>query len=190
MIPIAEAAVKTALLVIDIQNDYFPGGRMELRGPTEAAERAAALIARFRAGGLPVTFIQHIARRPDATFFLPGTEGVAIHPSVAPLDSEPVIEKHYPNAFRETHLLEDLRSASIEQVVIAGMMTHMCIDATTRAAFDFGFECLIASDACATRDLTLGATTIPAAAVHHAFLAALNGTYGRVTTAAEVAAAV
>ncbi|MHB9000211.1 MAG: isochorismatase family protein [Thermoanaerobaculia bacterium] len=82
-------------------------------------------MAHFRAGGLPVTFIQHIARRPGATFFLPGTEGVAIHPSVAPLDSEPVIEKHYPNAFRETRLLEDLRSASIEQVVIAGMMTHM-----------------------------------------------------------------
>jgi nicotinamidase-related amidase len=190
MIPIAEAAVKTALLVVDIQNDYFPGGRMELRGATEAAASAATLIAHFRASGLPVAFIQHIARRPGATFFLPGTEGVAIHPSVAPLDSEPVIEKHYPNAFRDTRLLDHLRAASIDQVVIAGMMTHMCIDATTRAAFDYGFECLVPSDACATKDLTLGATTIPADAVHHAFLAALNGTYGRVLTAAEIVAAV
>lgn len=182
--------MKTALLVVDIQNDYFPGGRMELRGANAAAGRAAFLIAHFRAAGLPVFFIQHVARRPGATFFLPGTEGVAVHPSVAPLDSEAVIEKHYPNAFRETRLLEQLQDASIEQVVIAGMMTHMCIDATTRAAFDFGFECLIPSDACATKDLTLDGKTVAADAVHHAFLAALNGTYGRVTTAAEIVAAV
>lgn len=163
---------------------------MELRGATEAAEHAAFLTAHFRAAGLPIFFIQHVARRPGATFFLPGTEGVEIHSSVTPRETEPVIEKHYPNAFRDTGLLEPLRAASIEQVVIAGMMTHMCIDATTRAAFDFGFECLIPSDASATKDLTLDGTTVPADAVHHAFLAALNGTYGRVMTADEIAATV
>lgn len=180
--------MKTALVVVDIQNDYFAGGRMELRGSAEAAARAASLIARFRGSSLPLFFIQHVARRPGATFFLPGTEGVAIHPSVAPLSAERVIEKHYPNSFRETSLLDELRAASIERVVIVGMMTHMCIDATTRAAFDFGFECLVAGDACATKDLTLAGRTISHDAVHTAFLAALDGTYGRVLSADEIAA--
>ncbi len=183
-----EHIVKTALLLIDIQNDYFPGGKMELEGSPEAGHQAQRLLARFREERLPLVHIQHVALRPGSTFFLPGTAGVEIHQNVLPLAGETVIQKHYPNAFRDTALLEQLRDEGIERLVIAGMMTHMCVDATTRAAYDNGFNCLIAQDACATKTLSHNGQAVPAGQVHLAFLAALNGTYGRVVTAEQILA--
>jgi len=177
-----------ALLIVDIQNDYFPGGAMELVGSAEAAERAAALLAAFRGRGLPVIHMQHVSLRPGATFFLPKTEGVKIHASVAPAQSETVIEKHFPNSFRETPLLDHLRGKGIERLAIAGMMTHMCIDTTTRAAADLGFECQLAHDACATRDLAFAGTKVVAKDVHNAFVAALNGPFAKALSAGEIAA--
>lgn len=178
-----------ALIIVDIQNDYFPGGNMELVGSNEAAGEAARLLRAFREGGAPVFHIQHVTTRPNATYFLPDTEGVKIHKSVAPLASEMVIVKHYPNSFRGTPLLEALRAAKIERLAIAGMMTHMCIDATTRAAADLGFECQLAHDACATRDLAFDRRTVAAKDVHTAFLASLNGVFAKVLQASEIAAA-
>ncbi len=180
--------MKTALILIDIQNDYFPGGKMELEGSVEASERAARLLSFFRDAHLPLVHIQHISTRPTATYFLPNTEGVKTHVSVAPREGEMLFQKHYPNSFRDTPLLEHLKREQIERVVIAGMMTHMCVDATTRAAFDFGFQCLVAEDACATRALTFEGKTVRAEDVHRAFLAALNGTYGKVLKADDIIA--
>lgn len=174
--------MSTALILIDIQNDYFPGGRMELVGSTEAAAAAARLLATFRQTGWPVLHIQHISTSPNAIFFLPGSPGVAIHPMVSPLADETVITKYFPNSFRETDLLEKLQSAGVEQLLLCGMMTSMCVDATVRAAFDLGFECTIASDACATRNLVFNGETIPASHVHGAFLAALGSVYATVRT--------
>lgn len=176
----------TALLLIDIQNDYFPGGKMELEGSDAAAQAAARLLAYFREHKLPLFYIQHISVRPTATFFLPNTPGVEIHAAVQPLDGETVIQKHFPNSFRETELLAQLQAQGITRLVIAGMMTHMCVEATTRAAADFGFECLIVSDGCATRSLKFGDRTVAAADVHAAFLAGLNGSYGRVLPAEAI----
>lgn len=178
----------TCLLIIDIQNDYFPGGRMPLVGSPEAAEQARRLLDHFRQADLPRIHIQHIANRPGATFFLPGTPGAEIHPSMQPQAGEAVIVKHFPNSFRETDLLEQLRSLGATRLVISGMMTHMCVDAGTRAAADLGFECLLAADACATRDLTFGPEKVAARDVHHAFLAALNGSYARVRGTTEILA--
>lgn len=178
--------MKTALLLIDIQNDYFPHGKMELEGSIEASEHAKRLLAYFREHRMPLAHIQHIALRPTATFFLPDTDGVKTHLHVAPMEHETLFQKHYPNSFRDTPLLDHLKREQIERLVIAGMMTHMCIDATARAAFDFGFQCLIAQDACATRALTHDGTTVPAEFVHRAFLAALNGTYGQVSRTEEI----
>jgi len=179
--------MQSALILIDIQKDYFPGGKMQLEGSPEASMRAAALLARFRDRSLPLIHIQHVSDRPGASFFLPDTEGVKIHANVAPLAGEAVVQKHFPNSFRGTTLLERLREFKAEHLVIAGMMTHMCVDATTRAAFDLGFSCSLAQDACATRALALGKVEVAAAQVHAAFLAALNGLYAKVQSAAEIA---
>jgi len=175
--------VSIGLLLIDIQNDYFRGGRMELQGSAAAGEVAGRLLAFFRRRAWPIVHVQHLSVRPGSTFFLPGTPGVEINRLVEPEGDEPVITKHYPNGFRETTLLSHLQQSGITQLVIAGMMTHMCVDATTRAATDYGFDCRIIEDACATRNLTLHAQVVAASDVHAAFLAALNGAYGRVMTA-------
>ena len=117
---------------------------------------------------------------------MPDTPGVQIHQCVAPIEGETVVQKHYPNSFRETPLLEILRSGDVTQLVIAGMMTQMCVDSTTRAAADLGFKCVLASDACATRDLEFGGETVSAASVQVAFLAALNGLFARVVSVDEI----
>src|SRR5262245_51971323 len=169
--------MKKALLIVDVQNDYFPGGRMQLEGGEAASLRAAALLAAFRDRRLPIWHVQHVSVRPGASFFLPNTDGVKIHPNVAPAGNEPVVQKHFPNAFRETPLLDALRQGGIQELMIAGMMTHLCIDATTRAAADLGFKCLLAHDACATRALSFGDARVPAEHVHVSFLSALNGAY-------------
>jgi len=180
--------MKTALLLIDIQNDYFPGGKMELEGPVEAAKKANELLQCFRDHSLPTVHIQHVSQKPDATFFIPGDRGTDINDITAHYEGEPLIQKHYPNSFRETNLLDLLKGWEIERVIITGMMTHMCVDATARAAADLGFKVIIAEDACATRALTYGkTTTIPAGHVHKAFLAALKS-YGQVMPVEQVLA--
>lgn len=178
--------MKTALLLIDIQNDYFLGGTMELVGSVEAVAAAARLLAAFRKQLWPVYHVQHIANRPNATFFLPGTPGAEIYPGVAPLPGEPVITKHFPNSFRETDLLERLKADNVGSLLICGMMSHMCVDATVRAAFDLGFSCIVAYDACATRDLSFSGATVPAKQVHASFMAALAAVYAQVKGVDEI----
>lgn len=176
------------LLLIDIQNDYFPGGAMELVGSPAAAAQAEKLLRAFREKALRVIHIQHVSERPGATFFLPNTAGVQIHESVAPVGGEAVLEKHYPNSFRETGLLEHLRGHQPTHLVIAGMMTHMCVDTTVRAAADIGFQCILAHDACATRALSFAGAAVSAENVQTAFLAALNGLFAKVLPAEEICA--
>lgn len=175
--------MKKALLLIDIQNDYFVGGSNALFKPESAATQAQRLLTQFRENGESIVHIQHIANRPTASFFLPNTRGAEIHESVKPLSTEKVIVKHLPNSFRETELLEYLRHEGIEHLIICGMMTHMCIDATTRAAKDLGFECTLVGDACATKSLEIGGESVAAEEVQKSFLAALNYFYASVTTA-------
>lgn len=168
------------LLLIDIQNDYFPGGSMELAGSDSAATNAAKLLFTFREKHLPIFHIQHIAARPGATFFIPGTEGANIHSSVSPVEAEYVVTKNYPNAFRGTSLLKKLQGLKPDKLFIAGMMTHMCVDTTVRAAFDLGFNCLVAHDACATKNLTFNGESIQAVNVQNSFMAALSGMFAEV----------
>ena len=124
----------TALLIIDIQNDYFPGGAMELEGAEAAGAKAGAALAAFRAKKLPVLHVRHLSVRPGATFFLPATRGAEIHASVAPAAGEPVIEKNFPNSFRATDLKQRLDGAGVKHLVVAGMMTQMCVDSSVRQA--------------------------------------------------------
>lgn len=177
----------TALVLVDIQRDYFPGGRMALPDAENAGRRAADVLARCRDAAMPIIHIRHESIRPGSTFFLPGTEGADIHPLVAPLPGEAVLTKNFPNSFRDTTLLQHLRDLGVTDLVIVGMMTHMCIDTTVRAAFDLGFRCRVAGDATASPALTYGGTQVDADTVRATFLAALNGVFAEVTDAANLA---
>jgi nicotinamidase-related amidase len=177
---ITPGKMKTALLIIDIQNDYFPGGNNELVNSGDASLKARQLLNAFREKDLPVIHIQHLSVRPGAGFFIPGTKGAAIHDNVLPLENEKVFIKNFPNSFRDTGLLNYLQQMEIEHLVIAGMMSHMCVDATARAAKDLGYSISIASDACATKDLVIENNTVKANDVHNAFMAALSYFYADV----------
>jgi nicotinamidase-related amidase len=174
-----------ALLIIDIQNDYFAGGKMQLVGAEQAGQNAAAILASFRASGDTVIHVQHVAKSPTATFFLPDTDGVEIHSSVAPANGEPVVVKHFPNAFRQTNLGDILHGLKPTELVVVGMMTHMCVDTTVRAANDLGFNATLVGDACATLDLTHDGATAAAAEVQTAYLAAIDGSFATVLNAAN-----
>ena len=174
--------MKKALIIIDIQNDYFEHGTMSLVGSEAASVNARQILDQFRSEGLPVVHIQHIAVRPNSTFFLPGTRGSEIHENVKPAATEKVIIKHFPNSFRETELLGYLKGQAITDLVVCGMMTHMCVDATVRAAKDNGFTCVVIGDACATKDLEINGEPVKAAEVQKSFLAALSGFYATVKT--------
>lgn len=180
--------MSAALVVIDIQKDYFPGGRMTLDGADAAAQNAARLLERFRERGWPLFHIQHVSTRPNATFFIPGTEGIEFHAAVAPRAGELVLQKNFPNAFRATRLDTELRSLGVTELVVAGMMTHMCIDTSVRAGFDLGFKIDLAFDACATRNLRFGETDVAAAQVQGSFIAALNGTFATARSTAQILA--
>jgi nicotinamidase-related amidase len=178
--------VARPLVIIDIQNDYFPGGRSELVGADAAAERAAEVLAGFRERGEQVVHLQHVWDAPDAEFFAPGTSGVEINDAVAPAGGEPVIQKAFPNGFQQTDLEPRLRDGGADELVLCGMMTSMCVDATVRAAVDLGFECTVVHDACATKDLSFDGRSVAAADVHAAFLAALGDGYAALTSASDV----
>jgi nicotinamidase-related amidase len=177
-----------ALVIVDLQNDYFPGGAMQLEGADAAGERAAQVLAEFRTHGWPVVHVRHLSVRPGATFFVPGTPGAEIHASVRPGEGEPVVEKNFPNSFRDTDLGKRLEALGAKHLVVAGMMTHMCVDATVRQAADLGYRVTLLADACATREQSYGGERVPARQVHAAFLAALNGLYAKVIPAAEALA--
>lgn len=153
---------------------------MELEGPEKAGENITLMLRKFREEKLPVFHVRHEAVASTATFFLPGTQGAEIHECAKPLTGEKVIVKNFPNSFLKTNLLETLQENDITDLVICGMMTHMCLDATTRAAKDLGFNCTVIGDACATKDLEINGEKIKAKNVHNSFLAALNSTYAKI----------
>jgi len=171
---------RTALIVVDIQNDYFPGGKWPLAGADAAADNAAKVIQAARDAGDLVVCIRHEAGSDDAPFFAPGSDGAQLHPKVARQEHEAEVLKHFPNSFRETGLQALLEDKGIEQLVIIGAMSHMCIDATVRAAADLGYKVKVIHDACASRDLEFDGATVPAAHVHAAFMSALGFAYAEV----------
>ena len=156
--------------------------------PGLMAELGSALraLARFRENRTPVIHVRHLSVRPGATFFIPGTRGAEIHAAVAPAAGETVVEKNFPNSFRDTPLQAELERRGIKNLVVAGMMTHMCVDASVRQAADLGYKVTLLGDACATRAQSYGGETVPARQVHAAFLAALNGFYAKVVNSHEL----
>jgi nicotinamidase-related amidase len=175
---------KRAILVVDLQNEYWPTGNLPLQGIDAAAANAARVMAHGRAKGDLVVSIRHEA--PGAPIFVPGSEGAKINAAVLPQGDEPVVTKNHPNSFRDTGLKDLLDTHGVTEVIVVGAMSHMCVDATTRAANDFGYTTTTIHDACATRDLEFDGVTIPAAQVHAALMAALAFMYGEVISTDEL----
>ena len=171
--------MKKALLIIDVQNDYFPGGSMELVGSEEAAKNTSDILEKCRKRRIPVIYMQHIADK-NASFFLPKTKGVEIHSLVKPKRKDKIFQKKFPNSFRDTKLHKYLKQKKIKELIICGMMTHMCVDTTVRAAYDLGYNCTLIGDACATRDLEFENRMIAAKNVQGSFLSALDSTFANI----------
>jgi len=174
---------KRAIIVIDLQNEYWPNGNLPLENINDAAANAARVIAHGRETGALIVNVRH--EMPGAPVFVPGSDGVEINEAVIPGEGEPVVTKNFPNAFRETGLKQLLEENGIDEVVAVGAMSHMCVDATVRAANDLGYKTVTIHDACATRQLEFNGTTVPAAHVHAALMAALAFFYGDVISADE-----
>lgn len=174
----ADGAPPTALIIIDIQDFYYPGGLMPLSAPEAAGANAAKLLAGARAKGVMVVHVGHNA-----------SAGRGFHADVAPREGEAVVMKDEVNAFLHTDLQQRLQAAGIGRVVVCGMQTHMCVEAATRAASDLGYEVLLVGEACATRDLKHGDEAVPAAQVHAATLATLDRNYAKVVSVDEALAA-
>lgn len=164
----------TALVIIDIQNFYFPGGDLPLVEPVKAAIKANKVLEASRETNILVIHVKHNA-----------SSGAEIYDLVKPIDGEKVITKDKANAFVETDLLTYLKEHKIENLILCGMQTHMCLEAATRAASDYGFNCTVVEDACTTRDLTFNHVTVKAKDVHYSTLSTLKGTYADITTADE-----
>jgi nicotinamidase-related amidase len=173
-------AFDTTLVVIDLQRDYFPGGKCPLPDIERATARAAELIGLFRRLGLPVVHVRHLEKDPKVGFLLEDTEGSEIEPRVAPSGQDLLITKNWPNAFRDTTLPKILHVLGSRNLVFCGAMSNMCVDATVRAAFDMGFHCTVIEDACAASDVDFNGARIPAEQVHGAFMGALASAYGDV----------
>ena len=177
---------KRAVLVVDLQNEYWPDGNYPLKDIEAAAANAARVMDHARGRGDLVVNIRH--EMPGGPIFVPGSKGVDINAAVLPQGDEPVITKNFPNSFRNTDLKDRLHGNGVEEVVVVGAMSHMCIDATTRAAHDLGFRTVTVHDACATRDVDFNGATTPAAQVQTAIMHALAFLYGEVVSTDELLA--
>ncbi|MDA7946164.1 MAG: cysteine hydrolase [Hyphomicrobiaceae bacterium] len=173
---------KAALLLIDIQNDYFEGGRWPVDKMQQVSANAARLLEHARKTDQAIFHVHHEFLTDDAPFFRPGTPGAEIHASVSPEEGERVILKHSPNGFQNTSLHEELEAQNITELVICGAMSQMCIDATTRAGADLGYRITVIEDACGAKEQSFNDKMVPAPMVHAAFMAPLSGTYAQVVT--------
>ncbi|CAB3708776.1 cysteine hydrolase [Achromobacter marplatensis] len=176
---------KRGLIVVDLQNEYLSTGKLPLSGIEAASTNAARVIAHARSNGEPIFHVRHEFANNEAPFFLPGTEGVEIQSAVAPHDGEPVIVKNHINSFRQTDLKQQLDNRGVEEVVVVGAMSHMCVDAVVRAAADLGYPVTVLHDACATLDLEFNGVKVPATQVHAAMMAAFAFGYGQVKSTDE-----
>lgn len=162
--------VKTALLIVDIQDFYFPGEGPGLFHAEEASLAAKEVLGIFRDQKQLVVHVRHLSKK-----------GFEIRANVAPISGEKIITKQEVNSFQKTDLLDYLKSNTINRLVIIGMQTQMCLEGAVRAARDFGFDCIVVQDACATRDLKFGEKMVKAEDVQTAVLAMLkDGRYAKI----------
>ncbi len=171
-----------ALIVIDVQNDYFPGGKWTLHKIEESAANAARVLDKARNDEDVVIHVHHEFQMETPPFFEPGTIGAEIHSTMTPRDGEATVLKHQVNAFLGTDLKSILDDNQIKDVTIVGNMSHMCIDAVARAASDFGYNVTVVEDACSSRDLEFKGESIAAEDIHKAYMSALGFAYAGVVS--------
>ncbi len=171
---------KNALILVDIQNDYFTGGLWPVEDMDRIAAKSSEVLAQARAQGDLVVHVYHEATSASAPFFRPATAGAEIHSSVTPHSGEIVILKHRPNSFHGTDLQTRLQAAGVTAVTIIGAMTQMCIDATARAARDLGYEVTLIADACGAKSQSFKDVDLSAEQVQAAFLGPLSMSYAKV----------
>jgi nicotinamidase-related amidase len=164
-----------ALVLIDCQQTYTRGV-LELDGVEKALDAVEELLDRARTAGVPVVHVQHDAG-PGTPFDVRADIG-AIVERVAPRDGEPVVVKDHPNAFVGTDLHELLTATGRQDVLLAGFMTHMCVNSTARGAFNLGYRPTVVASATATRSLPGPSGVVPAAAVQDVSLAAIADLFG------------
>ncbi len=174
--------MKEVLILIDIQNMYFTEGAYKLHEPEKAAEKAAEVLNKFRSKNKPVIHVQHM-------FNVEGTENgdylLAFNKAVNPAEGEIIVKKNYPNSFLKTELKEKLDELQADQLVIVGMMSHMCIDTTVRAAQNYNYDVTVIDEACTTKDLIWHGKKIDAETVHNSIMASLDGMFAKVISVDE-----
>lgn len=164
---------RKALIIIDVQNDYFKDGRFPLIQPELALDNILKLEKYFKENNQLIVYVQHVDFSKDAAFFEHDTPGVEIREEFDINDDSVIVQKQTPNSFFNTNLQDILDQHHIEEMVISGMMTHLCVDSTTRTSKELGYSTTLVKDATATRDLEYDDSTVKAQDVQHAFISAL-----------------
>lgn len=176
--------MKEALLVIDVQNEYFTG-KLPVTYPVESLENILRAMDWAHDGRVPVAVIQHTNMAPEAVTFRKGTPGWELHDEIKRRHADLIIEKTLPGSFTGTKLHEWLSEHAISSVTIAGYMTHMCCDTTAREAFHRNYAVTFLSDATGTLLVSNRAGTISAADLHLAVLVTQQQRFARVLTTSE-----
>lgn len=169
--------MREVLILIDIQNMYFCEGDHKLYEPERAGKKAAEILEKFRMENKPIIHVKHnfkVDAMENGEYLLDFNE------CVKPKKKEIIVSKNYPSAFLKTDLKKQLDKLKVDKLVIVGMMTHMCIDTTVRAAQNYGYKVTVIHDACTTKDLKWNGQTIDAQTVHDSIMASLQGTFGEV----------
>jgi nicotinamidase-related amidase len=174
---------QTSLVLIDLQNEYL-SGPLQLPDAVIAVDHATALLRKARVAGAKVIHVAHRGGK-GGMFDREAPRGAFID-AVRPDEGETVIEKPRPNAFSGTSLAEALGPPG-HPVIFAGLMTHMCVSSTVRAALDLGYSAIVVGDACATRDLpSHDGGVIDHRTLHDAELAALADRFATITSEREL----
>ncbi|MDQ6919153.1 MAG: cysteine hydrolase [Candidatus Dormibacteraeota bacterium] len=172
--------MKRALLVIDVQNEYFSGGAMPITHPPDSLKRITDAMDGAAEKGIPIVVVQHASENPEATSFRKGTPGWRLKGEVEVRKRAAVIEKTLPGSFTGTNLEAWLKENGVDTLVICGYMSQMCCDTTARQAVHLGYKVEFLSDATGTLDFSNEAGTVKAEELHRATLVTQQHRFSKV----------
>jgi nicotinamidase-related amidase len=178
-------AGKSALVVIDFQNEYF-SGQMPIPEGAAALAKTRELITFADSHKIPVYHVQHVAPAGSPVFAIDG-QTVKFHPDMQPRPQDVVLQKSTVSVFASTDLDQQLKNAGIQTLIISGLMTHACVAGAARDAAPLGYNVIVASDASATRAITrANGVSIDKDSLHKAALAEVEDTFGDVLSTAQI----